>query len=210
MSGDISDCLTAIDELDDLVHDAPSVYPFGGEARVSRRKLDELVRTLLDTLPAEVASRPEIDAHDRLAELVRNARPVPLIGAVRIDRKAVYELLDLLRRDIPEVMAGFPPLTPEQRRLRDALHAVHVLVERGLGLLRRSAKVDAARWRAAIDEVHAAAPSEYRRLDRDGALDELDRLAEDAGGDEVRVSRKRVEQVRERLEDALYEWAGGE
>ncbi len=39
---------------------------------------------------------------DKLDDLVHNARAVPLTDQVRIDREAVYELLDQMRSTIPE------------------------------------------------------------------------------------------------------------
>jgi cell division septum initiation protein DivIVA len=39
---------------------------------------------------------------DKLDDLVHNARPVPLTDQVRIDREAIYELLDEMRSTIPE------------------------------------------------------------------------------------------------------------
>ncbi len=39
---------------------------------------------------------------DKLDDLVHNARAVPLTDQVRIDREAVYEILDQMRATIPE------------------------------------------------------------------------------------------------------------
>jgi cell division septum initiation protein DivIVA len=39
---------------------------------------------------------------DKLDDLIHNARPVPLTDQVRIDRDAIYELLDEMRSTIPE------------------------------------------------------------------------------------------------------------
>ena len=39
---------------------------------------------------------------DKLDDLVHNARAVPLTDQVRIDREAIYELLDQMRATIPE------------------------------------------------------------------------------------------------------------
>src|SRR4249920_3814095 len=39
---------------------------------------------------------------DKLDDLVHNARAVPLTDQVRIDREAIYELLDQMRSTIPE------------------------------------------------------------------------------------------------------------
>jgi len=39
---------------------------------------------------------------DKLDDLIHNARPVPLTDQVRIDREAIYELLDEMRSTIPE------------------------------------------------------------------------------------------------------------
>ena len=39
---------------------------------------------------------------DKLDDLVHNARTVPLTDQVRIDREAIYELLDQMRSTIPE------------------------------------------------------------------------------------------------------------
>jgi len=39
---------------------------------------------------------------DKLDDLIHNARPVPLTDQVRIDREAIFELLDEMRSTIPE------------------------------------------------------------------------------------------------------------
>ena len=39
---------------------------------------------------------------DKLDDLIHNARAVPLTDQVRIDREAIYELLDQMRSTIPE------------------------------------------------------------------------------------------------------------
>jgi cell division septum initiation protein DivIVA len=39
---------------------------------------------------------------DKLDDLIHNARPVPLTDQVRIDRDAIFELLDEMRSTIPE------------------------------------------------------------------------------------------------------------
>ncbi len=39
---------------------------------------------------------------DKLDDLIHNARPVPLTDQVRIDREAIFELLDEMRATIPE------------------------------------------------------------------------------------------------------------
>src|SRR5712692_640477 len=39
---------------------------------------------------------------DKLADLIHNARPVPLPDQVRVDREEIYDLLDQMRATIPE------------------------------------------------------------------------------------------------------------
>ena len=39
---------------------------------------------------------------DKLDDLIHNARPVPLTDQVRVDREAIYEVLDEMRSTIPE------------------------------------------------------------------------------------------------------------
>jgi hypothetical protein len=39
---------------------------------------------------------------DKLDDLVRNAKAVPLTGQVRVDREEFYDILDRLRAAVPE------------------------------------------------------------------------------------------------------------
>jgi hypothetical protein len=52
---------------------------------------------------------------DRLDELVRDAKAVPLTNQVRIDRDELYDVVDQLRATLPEELArreNSPPRRP--------------------------------------------------------------------------------------------------
>ncbi len=189
------DCLVAIDQLDDLVHNAKAV-PMTDQVRIDRDRLQRALDDLLSTLPPDIERHPDVDAHTRLAQLVREAQPVPLTGELRLDKDVLYDLLDQLRRDLPPVLAGQRPLDPVAKPLLDALSAFERLVHAGRGFFSPAARVDPAALRAAVDEVHAATPADVRRADREGLLDELDRIVAEAPaarGDRVRVHPNRLD-----------------
>src|SRR3712207_8589517 len=72
-------------------HNAPGV-PLTDEVRIDRDELQRGLDTLLQELPKELDGRPDVDAHLRLAEGVRNARPVPLPGQGRRSEEHTSEL----------------------------------------------------------------------------------------------------------------------
>ena len=92
------DHLVAIDSLDDLVHNARAV-PLTGQVRMPLEQLETAVRQVHETLPPELRARLEAEGLlGRLDTLARDARPVPLTDQVRIDKDALYEILDAIRR----------------------------------------------------------------------------------------------------------------
>ena len=203
----MEDWLTAIDRLDDLVHNAKAV-PLTNEVRLDREELARAVDTLLATLPRELESRPDVVAHTRLAEVVRKAKPVPLAGDVRVPKGELYDLLDALRSEVPAVLAGMRPLTADDRRMLDALTGLEALVSAGRSFFSGRAKVDAASLRGAVDDVHRAATAELRRGDAHAALQELDQLvagAQPARGERVKVAAGPLLRATERIRGAVYD-----
>src|SRR5829696_2456939 len=41
---------------------------------------------------------------DKLDDIVKNARPVPLTDQVRLDKQAIYDVLDEMRAELPEML----------------------------------------------------------------------------------------------------------
>ena len=91
------DFLVAIDELDDAVHDARPV-PLTDQVRLPLDRLQAHVDTVRRHLDPDLPRRLEAELLlDRLDALVREAKPVPLTEQVRVDKGALYEILDALR-----------------------------------------------------------------------------------------------------------------
>jgi hypothetical protein len=42
---------------------------------------------------------------DELDDLIHNAKPVPLTDQVRVDKEAIFDILDQMRADVPETLA---------------------------------------------------------------------------------------------------------
>jgi hypothetical protein len=94
------DVLVAIDNLDDLVHNAPSV-PLTDQVRLAPERLEAAVAQLHATLPPDVRARAEGEGLlERLDAVVASAKPVPLVDQVRVDKEALYDVLDGLRAAI--------------------------------------------------------------------------------------------------------------
>src|ERR1044072_3362734 len=54
---------------------------------------------------------------DKLDDLVHNAKAVPLTDQVRIDREAIYEILDQMRATIPEAVKQARAVVKERQEL---------------------------------------------------------------------------------------------
>ena len=71
---------------------------------------------------------------DKLDDLVHNARAVPLTDQVRIDREAIYELLDQMRSTIPEEVKQARWIVKERQEMlaeakREAERAAEDVIE---------------------------------------------------------------------------------
>jgi hypothetical protein len=42
---------------------------------------------------------------DELDDLIHNARPIPLTDQVRVDKEAIFDILDQMRVEVPEIAA---------------------------------------------------------------------------------------------------------
>jgi hypothetical protein len=49
---------------------------------------------------------------DRLDDLVRNAKPVPLTNQVRVDRDEIFEIVDQLRATLPDELRRLDETPP--------------------------------------------------------------------------------------------------
>ena len=207
------DVLVAIDRLDDLVHNAKAV-PMSDQVRVDRDELQRALDELLRTMPPELAHQlPDFDAPERLAAAVRNAKPVPLTGEVRLEKDVVYDLLDALRGAVPLVLAPATAALPaEAKRLLMAIGDLTGLVHASRGLFSgRHARIDRAQLTAALDELHRLATPELRRDGAAHELGELDRLvsqAEPARGDKVKLEHEPFTAALDRLSDRVAEGGG--
>ena len=91
------DSSTAIDFLDDLVHNAKPV-PLTDQVRLQRDELREAVAAIDAALAPDVRRRAEAEGLlERLEAIVEGAKPVPLTEQVRFDKDDLYEVLDALR-----------------------------------------------------------------------------------------------------------------
>ncbi len=69
---------------------------------------------------------------DKLDDLIHNARAVPLTDQVRIDRDAIYDLLDQMRSTIPEEVKQARWIVKErQEMLAEAKREADRLVAEG-------------------------------------------------------------------------------
>ena len=71
---------------------------------------------------------------DKLDDLIHNARAVPLTDQVRIDREAIYDLLDQMRSTIPEEVKQARWIVKERQEMlaeakREAERARHRIPE---------------------------------------------------------------------------------
>ena len=121
---------------------------------------------------------------DKLDDLIHNARPVPLTDQVRIDREAIFELLDEMRATIPEEVKQARWIVKErQEMLAEARReADRMLAEARERVQHEVSQQEVVRQaeREAQDMLEAARQRE--REVRLGAEDYADEGARDAGG----------------------------
>jgi hypothetical protein len=160
-SGDF-DVLVAVDELDDLIHNARAM-PLSDNVRIHPDELNAAVARVREG--AEVifagAEARTLGIVAQLEEVAREAIPVPLLREVRVDRERVYELLDQIRANIPDdirILRGDGP-APD-RPLPDsylALDVVDDLVrDARTAPLSDMVRFDPAELSAAVERVRSA------------------------------------------------------
>jgi hypothetical protein len=97
----------AIDALDDLIHNAPRT-PLSDDARINREKLLAGVARVRAGLQAAVG-QPSLTRTGRLLgeleQLAERARPVRLVGGVRLDTERAFALIDGMRAAIADDVA---------------------------------------------------------------------------------------------------------
>ena len=138
---------------------------------------------------------------DKLDDLIHNARAVPLTDQVRIDREAIYELLDQMRSTIPEEVKQARWIVKERQEMlaeakREAERIVKEARERQDRLISQE-EVTKAAERAAEDIIEDARARE--REIRLGAEDYADEILNTL---EVNLSKfiAAVQRGRERLQ----------
>ncbi len=92
------DFLQAIDALDDLVFEAPSV-PLTDRVRLKREDLDAAVARFRE-LPSSEPVHGAVIRHliEQLERLAAAAEPLPVFRSqVQVDKGEIYELLDRMR-----------------------------------------------------------------------------------------------------------------
>jgi len=138
---------------------------------------------------------------DKLDDLIHNARPVPLTDQVRIDREAIFELLDEMRSTIPEEVKQARWIVKErQEMLAEARReADRMLAEARERVQHEISQQEVVRQaeREAQDMLEAA-----RQREREVRLGAEDYADEVLGTLEVNLGKflKAVQRGRERLQ----------
>ena len=138
---------------------------------------------------------------DKLDDLIHNARPVPLTDQVRIDREAIFELLDEMRATIPEEVKQARWIVKErQEMLAEARReADRMLAEARERVQHEVSQQEVVRQaeREAQDMLEAA-----RQREREVRLGAEDYADEVLGTLEVNLGKfmKAVQRGRERLQ----------
>ena len=138
---------------------------------------------------------------DKLDDLIHNARPVPLTDQVRIDREAIFELLDEMRSTIPEEVKQARWIVKErQEMLAEARReADRMLAEARERVQHEVSQQEVVRQaeREAQDMLEAA-----RQREREVRLGAEDYADEGLGTLEVNLGKfmKAVQRGRERLQ----------
>jgi hypothetical protein len=84
--------------------------PLTEQVRVERRDVQDIVVLIRAATRDEFgdAAKDVLALVDRLDDLARDAKPVPLTRHVRVDREEIYDVLDRLRAAIPEARRTGP------------------------------------------------------------------------------------------------------
>ncbi len=147
---------------------------------------------------------------DKLDDLIHNARPVPLTDQVRIDRDAIFELLDEMRSTIPEEVKQARWIVKERQEMlaearREADRMVAEARERAQHEISEQEVVRQAE-REAQDMLEAA-----RQREREVRLGAEDYADEVLGTLEVNLGKflQAVQRGRERLQGKADSVDGG-
>jgi hypothetical protein len=172
--------ILALGRLDDVLFRASPLTGLTDHVVVRRDLLEEALDGLLEALPANVGTRPDVGMHRQLAGLVRGARPVPFTRRVLVDRRSVVDCIEALREETPRMVGGMPPARSAAVALLAALYDLDVLLSEKRGWSVHRAIVDEERLTAVMDRLRRAARPDFRRLDRERRLDRLERLVGEA------------------------------
>jgi hypothetical protein len=138
---------------------------------------------------------------DKLDDLVHNARAVPLTDQVRIDREAIYELLDQMRSTIPEEVKQARWIVKERQEM---LAEAKREAERLVGEARERAEREASQQEIVKQAERQAAQilEEARLREREVRLGAEDYADEVLGTLEVNLGKflAAVQRGREKLQ----------
>jgi len=138
---------------------------------------------------------------DKLDDLVHNAKAVPLTDQVRIDREAIYELLDEMRSTIPEEVKQARWIVKERQEM---LAEAKRESERILGEAREQAAHEASQQEVVKRAEREAAQvlEQARQREREVRLGAEDYADEVLGTLEVNLGKflSAVQRGRERLQ----------
>jgi cell division septum initiation protein DivIVA len=138
---------------------------------------------------------------DKLDDLIHNARAVPLTDQVRIDREAIYELLDQMRSTIPEEVKQARWIVKERQEM---LAEAKREAERIVGDARDKASQEASEQEVVKRAEREAAEilEEARQREREVRLGAEDYADEVLGTLEVNLGKflQAVQRGRERLQ----------
>lgn len=147
---------------------------------------------------------------DKLDDLIHNARPVPLTDQVRIDRDAIFELLDEMRSTIPEEVKQARWIVKERQEMlaearREADRMIAEARERAQHEISEQEVVRQAE-REAQDMLEAA-----RQREREVRLGAEDYADEVLGTLEVNLGKflQAVQRGRERLQGKAHSTDNG-
>ena len=148
---------------------------------------------------------------DKLDDLIHNARAVPLTDQVRIDREAIYELLDQMRSTIPEEVKQARWIVKERQEM---LAEAKREAERIVGEARERAAQEASQQEVVKRAEREAAEilEEARQREREVRLGAEDYADEVLGTLEVNLGKflQAVQRGRERLQGRTDEPVDGD
>ena len=163
------------------------------------------------TRSLEEGSLDVLELIDKLDDLIHNARAVPLTDQVRIDREAIYDLLDQMRATIPEEVKQARWIVKErQEMLAEAKREAERLVADARDKAAQEASEQEVVKRA--EREAADILEEARQREREVRLGAEDYADEVLGTLEVNLGKflQAVQRGRERLQGRIDEGDSGE